>query len=71
MTNDPASPLYYGYNFYHVPTDFEYVGIKSEIGGWTIDDKVYTLRSDPHGRAQRVADPHGRLLAKAVARDRI
>jgi iron complex outermembrane receptor protein len=45
MTNDPASPLYYGYNFYHVPTDFEYVGIKSELGGgWTIDDKVYTLR---------------------------
>jgi iron complex outermembrane receptor protein len=45
LTNDPASPLYFGYNFYHVPTDFEYVGIKSELGGgWTIDDKVYTLR---------------------------
>jgi len=45
LTNDPASPLYFGYNFYHIPTDFEYVGIKSELGGgWTIDDKVYTLR---------------------------
>jgi iron complex outermembrane receptor protein len=45
MTGDPSSPLYYGYNFYHIPTDFEYVGIKSELGGgWTIDDKVYTLR---------------------------
>ena len=44
MTGDPASPLYYGYNFYHVPTDFEYVGIKSELGGgWTMDNKVYTL----------------------------
>jgi len=44
LTNDPASPLYVGYNFYHIPTDFEYVGIKSELGrGWTIDDKVYTL----------------------------
>jgi iron complex outermembrane receptor protein len=44
LTGDPASPLYYGYNFYHIPTDFEYVGIKSELGGgWTIDDKVYTL----------------------------
>src|SRR5262245_61243864 len=45
LTGDPTSPLYYGYNFYHIPTDFEYVGIKSELGrGWTIDDKVYTLR---------------------------
>ncbi len=45
LTSDPTSPLYFGYNFYHIPTDFEYVGIKSELGhGWTIDDKVYTLR---------------------------
>jgi iron complex outermembrane receptor protein len=44
MTGDPASPMYYGYNFYHIPSDFEYVGIKSELGGgWTIDNKVYTL----------------------------
>ena len=44
MTGDPGSPLYYGYNFYHVPTDFEYVGIKSELGGgWTVDNKVYSL----------------------------
>ncbi len=43
MTGDPASPLYYGYNFYHVPTDFEYVGARGDLGhGWTYDDKVYT-----------------------------
>jgi len=43
MTGDPASPLYYGYNFYHVPTDFEYVGTRADLGrGWTLDDKVYT-----------------------------
>lgn len=43
MTGDPASPLYYGYNFYHVPTDFEYVGTRVDLGhGWTFDDKVYT-----------------------------
>jgi iron complex outermembrane receptor protein len=43
MTGDPASALYYGYNFYHVPTDFEYVGARADLGhGWTLDDKVYT-----------------------------
>ena len=45
MTGDPTSPLYYGYNFYHVPTNFEYVGVKSTLGnGWSFDDKVYTMR---------------------------
>ena len=45
MTGDPASPLYFGYNFYHVPTDFEYVGTRADLGhGWTFDDKVYTYR---------------------------
>ncbi len=45
MTNDPASPLYFGYNFYHVPTNFEYIGVKSTMGnGWSFDDKVYTMR---------------------------
>jgi iron complex outermembrane receptor protein len=43
MSADPASPLYYGYNFYHVPTDFEYGGMRADLGrGWTFDDKVYT-----------------------------
>jgi len=43
MTGDPASPLYYGYNFYHVPTDFEYFGTRVDLGhGWTFDNKVYT-----------------------------
>ena len=43
MTGDPASPLYYGYNFYYIPTDFEYGGARVDLGhGWTFDDKVYT-----------------------------
>jgi iron complex outermembrane recepter protein len=43
LTNDPSSPLYYGYNTYDVPTDFEYVGWKTDLGhGWSIDDKLYT-----------------------------
>ena len=45
MTADPSSPLYYGYNFYHIPSDFEYVGLESNLGhGWSMDDKVYTYR---------------------------
>lgn len=43
LSGNPADPNYYGYNFYRVPTDFDYVGIRSDLGhGWTVDDKVYT-----------------------------
>ena len=45
MTDDPASPLYYKFNFYRIPTDFEYVGVRTLLGGgWSIDDKAYTMR---------------------------
>jgi iron complex outermembrane receptor protein len=45
MTNDPASPLYYRFNFYSIPTDFEYFGVRTLIGnGWSIDNKSYTMR---------------------------
>ncbi len=45
MTDDPNSPLYYKFNFYHIPTHFEYVGVKTNLGhGWSIDDKLYTMR---------------------------
>jgi iron complex outermembrane recepter protein len=43
LNNDPTSPRYYKYSWYQIPTDFEYVGINSELGrGWRIEDKVYT-----------------------------
>ena len=44
MSGDPSSPLYYKFNFYRIPTDFEYVGLRSTWGGWSIDDKAYTMR---------------------------
>ena len=45
MTDTPTSPLYYKFNFYHIPTDFEYVGYRTLFGnGWSVDDKVYTMR---------------------------
>ena len=45
LSGDPSQPNYYGYNFYHVQTDFEYFGINSNLGhGWKLDNKIYTYR---------------------------
>ncbi len=49
LTNnsDPLLYLNNQYNFYHVPTDFEYVGVHSDWGkGWTFDFKPYTYNYD-------------------------
>ncbi len=49
LTNnsDPASWFNQQYNSYQVPTDFEYVGLKSELGkGWYVDIKPYTYNYD-------------------------
>jgi iron complex outermembrane receptor protein len=45
MTDDPTSPVYYRFNFYHIPTHFEYFGVRTLVGsGWSIDNKTYTMR---------------------------
>jgi iron complex outermembrane receptor protein len=50
LLTDNSDPLLYlnnQYNYYHVPTDFEYVGIHSELGkGFTLDIKPYTYNYD-------------------------
>ena len=49
MTNnsDPYNWLDYQYNHYQVPTDFEYVGVKSQFAhGWYLDVKGYTYNYD-------------------------
>ena len=49
LTNnaDPVNWLDYQYNTYHVPTDFEYVGLKTEFGkGWYLEAKPYTYNYD-------------------------
>jgi len=49
LTNnsDAVSWFDYQYNTYQVPTDFEYVGIKSELGkGWYFETKPYTYNYD-------------------------
>lgn len=43
QNNDPTSAFYQKYNYYNVPTDFEYVGVRSSLKhGWFIDVKPYT-----------------------------
>ena len=43
LNSDPNSGSFFRYNYYHLPTDFEYVGFKSDLGhGWSLDTKPYT-----------------------------
>jgi iron complex outermembrane receptor protein len=47
QNTDPAQATYYRYNYYHVPTDFEYVGLDSELHhGWRLNFKPYTYNYD-------------------------
>jgi iron complex outermembrane receptor protein len=45
MSGDPTAPNYYGFSLYHVQTDFEYIGVTTDLGGgWRFDNKAYTYR---------------------------
>jgi iron complex outermembrane receptor protein len=47
QNTDTTQANYYKYNYYHVPTDFEYVGINSQLGhSWSLDFKPYTYNYD-------------------------
>jgi iron complex outermembrane receptor protein len=43
QNTDPTSGFYQKYNYYNVPTDFEYVAVRSALNhGWYVDVKPYT-----------------------------
>jgi iron complex outermembrane recepter protein len=43
QSTDPTRSDYTGYNYYHIPSDFEYVGFITPLGhGWHVDTKQYT-----------------------------
>ena len=42
LSSDPTNQAYAGYNFDKINTDFEYIGVKSKIADWVIDNKLYT-----------------------------
>jgi iron complex outermembrane receptor protein len=50
LSSDPGTPTspnpyYYMLNYYHVQTDFEYIGFNTDLGnGWRFDTKAYTYR---------------------------
>jgi iron complex outermembrane receptor protein len=50
LSGDPGTPTapnpyYYGFNFYHVQTDFEYAAYHADLwAGWKFDTKLYTTR---------------------------
>ena len=45
LANGTPDPYYYGYDFYHVQTDFEYVAYNADMGhGWKFNTKLYTTR---------------------------
>ncbi len=61
-TNNSDAKLYLDtqYNFYHVPTDFEYVGLHQELGhNFTLDIKPYTYsydNSEIYAKATTITD---------------
>ncbi len=47
QNTDPTQANYYRYNTYHVPTDFEYVGVNHEFShNWLLTVKPYTYNYD-------------------------
>ncbi len=47
QNTDPTQANYYRYNTYHVPTDFEYVGVNHQFGhNWLLSFKPYTYNYD-------------------------
>jgi iron complex outermembrane recepter protein len=42
LSSNPASQDYKGYNFDLINTDFEYLGVQTKLGKWSIDNKLYT-----------------------------
>ena len=45
LNGDPNSPYYFGYSYYHIQTDFGYIGLKTELGGgWRLENKASTYR---------------------------
>ncbi len=45
LSSGAPNPYYFGFNFYHVQTDFEYADFNTDLGnGWKFDTKAYTTR---------------------------
>ena len=49
LNNTPTDPLYYKFNFYSIPSDFDYLAINHDFGkGWRFENKTYSNRYYNH-----------------------
>ena len=76
LNRDPNSQAFFGYNRDLINTDFEYIGLASNLGGgWSLDNKVYTYAyyhngnngedpngEQPNGTTYSSADVPGQVL---------
>jgi len=42
LSSNPSSDSYYGFNYDDIHTDFEYVQLKTKVGGIRLDNKLYS-----------------------------
>ncbi len=60
LNNNPLSQAYKNYNVDTYTTDFEYIGVKSDLGdGWKLDNKTYT--ASYYRRGTDAKSPNGTL----------
>jgi iron complex outermembrane recepter protein len=65
QNTDPTQFNYSGYNYYHIPSDFEYVGFITPVGrGWHIDTKQYTYSY--YNQQNYATQPSGKPITTAV-----
>ena len=80
LGDDPALQTYTGYNGATYRSSFSYVGISSELGGWSIDNKVYfndfdhasskttdPTDTDPAHNGVQFYDANGKKTSKAAS----
>jgi iron complex outermembrane receptor protein len=49
LVENPGSGNYQGYNRDDIHTDFEYVGVQTNLSGWRLDNKLYTYAYNHNG----------------------
>ncbi len=74
-SNDPTQSNYWGYNKYNVMTNFQYIGVQSDLGnGWKLDDKLYNYGYHNHesiGGAPVIATATTTVKATDTAIDKL
>lgn len=45
MSGNPTAANWYGFDYYHIQTNFDYVNMRSDLGsGWTFNNSLYNYR---------------------------